>query len=629
MDKKYFIIDFDSTFIKSESLDDLAKICLERNHKKLEIVKKIGEITRLGMEGKIDFGESLRRRMDLLIVTKDDLKKLANILKNKVTISIKRNKGFFKKYCKQIYIISGGFKEYIWPIVKKYYLDEDHVFANSFIFDSKGRAIGYDQKNPLCKNGGKAKVVRSLNLKGKIHVIGDGYTDYELKEIGLAQSFTAFIENVKRESVLKRADKIAPNFDEFLFENKLPTSLSYPKNRIKVLLLENIDTEAVKRFEGEGFLVEHYQSTLPTNKLKEKLKDVSILGIRSRTILTKEVLNHADRLMTVGAFCIGTDQIDLKTASKKGIAVFNAPYSNSRSVVELIIGEIIMLMRNIFQKNNQLHQGTWEKSSVGSYEIRGKTLGIVGYGNIGSQLSVLAESLGMKVVFFDIVDKLALGNAKKCKNLEEVLRNSDVISIHVDGNPNNINLISEKEFRLMKPGAIFLNASRGKIVDIKALTTFLKLGKIKGAAIDVFPKEPKNKGEKFSNELQNMENVILTPHIGGSTEEAQKNIGFFLSEKIINYINNGDTSINVNFPNIKVDPVKKFHRLLHVHKNIPGILAKINGVIAKNKLNIENQYLKTHEDIGYVITDINKKYNHGVLKELRKIPDTIRFRVLY
>ena len=629
MQKKYFIIDFDSTFVNSEGLEELARIALKNNPKKNEIYEKIKSITNLGLEGKLSFGKSLSQRLKLFKGTKKDVQTVAHLFKRNITNSIKHNKHFFKTYRDSIYIVSGGFKEFIIPVMKAFQIPNTNIFANTFIFDRTGNIVGYDQKNPLAQDNGKYNAVRLLNLKGEIYIIGDGYTDYQIKQLGAAKYFIAFTENVMRKSVIKEADQIAPNFDEFLYANKLPASISYPKNRIKTLLLENINQEAVKTFEKEGYVVEYYEKTLPHDELMEKIKNISILGIQSSTKINEELLKKAGRLISLGAFCIGTNQINLSIASQKGIAIFNAPYSNTRSVVELMIGEIIVLMRNIIDKNNLLHKGIWNKSTVNSHEIRGKTLGIIGYGNIGSQLSVLAESLGMQVLFYDKADKLALGNAKKCLSLKEVFKNSDIISVHVDGNPENKNLISGKEFKIMKDGVIFLNASRGFVVDIQALSKYIKEGKIGGVAIDVFPDEPKNKGDQFISELQNLPNVILTPHIGGGTEEAQKNIGEFVSHKIIDYINTGNTMLSVNFPNVQLPALHNSHRLLHIHKNVPGILAQINNILAKNNINIEGQYLKTNEEIGYVITDINKRHNHSFLVELKNIRDTIHSRILY
>ncbi|HPW63926.1 MAG TPA: phosphoglycerate dehydrogenase, partial [Cyclobacteriaceae bacterium] len=464
---------------------------------------------------------------------------------------------------------------------------------------------------------------------GDVYVIGDGYTDYEIKHAGLANKFFAFTENVEREKVLSKADHVAPSLDEFLYLNKLNTAISYPKNRINVLLLENVHPYAVEAFKAEGFNVEVYPAGLDEDELCEKITNVSVLGIRSKTMVTAKVLASANRLMTIGAFCIGTNQIDLKEATKRGIAVFNAPYSNTRSVVELVIGEIIMLIRNITDKSAKMHNGIWDKSAKGSFEIRGKKLGIVGYGNIGSQLSVLAESLGMKVFYYDREERLALGNATKCKSMKELLEQSDIVSLHVDGRKENTNLFGKKEFDMMKKGVIFLNLSRGHVVDIAALKQNIQSGKVAGCAVDVFPHEPKSNDEEFVSELRGLPNTILTPHIGGSTLEAQENIAQFVSGKFLDYINTGGTSNSVNFPNLSLPILENAHRLIHIHSNVPGILAKINQILATNGINIVGQYLKTNESIGYVITDINKEYNKEVIKELRAIEHTIKFRVLY
>jgi D-3-phosphoglycerate dehydrogenase len=417
--------------------------------------------------------------------------------------------------------------------------------------------------------------------------------------------------------------------DEFLYLNKLPMSISYPKNRIKVLLLENIHHDANEIFKTEGYQVETMTKSLNEVELSKRIKDVSILGIRSKTHVSAEVLSNANRLISIGAFCIGTNQIDLNACLRKGVSVFNAPFSNTRSVVELALAESIILMRNIIGKSNSLHKGVWDKSAKGSYEIRGKKIGIVGYGKIGAQLSVLAEDLGMEVYYYDIVDKLALGNAKKCDTLSELLKKSDIITLHIDGSKSNTNFIGAKEFGQMKKGVIFLNLSRGHVVDIEALSKNIQSEKIRGVSIDVFPEEPEGNDDKFFSNLQNLPNVILTPHIGGSTEEAQKNIGNFVPSKIIDFINSGNTFYSVNFPEIQLPEFQNAHRLIHIHENVPGILAQINNVLADHNINIIGQYLKTNELVGYVITDISKKYNPEVINDLKKIPHTIKFRILY
>lgn len=624
-----FIIDFDSTFIKTEALEELLKVSVKDKKNSQKILIEFSQLTNKGMDGKMPFRKSLIDRIKILNANKSHIDKLVKKLIKNISSSVKRNKDFFKKYSENIYIISGGFKEIILPIVKNYFIKEENVFANTFNFDSKGNITGVDESNLLSHNNGKIKQLKKLNLKGNLYVIGDGYTDYELKKAGIAHKFFAFTENVERKIVLENADHVTPSFDEFLYLNKLPMSISYPKNRIKVLLLENIHPDAVKIFKDEGYKVESYTKSLKEEELKKIIRDVSILGIRSKTHVSREVLDNAGRLICIGAFCIGTNQIDLDAALMKGIAVFNAPFSNTRSVVELAIAEIIILMRKIFDKSNSLHKGTWDKSASGSFEIRGKKIGIIGYGKIGSQLSVLAENLGMEVYYYDIVDKLALGNAKKCHTLQELLKKSDIVTLHIDGSKMNTGFIDEKEFRQMKDGVVFLNLSRGHVVNIDALAKYVLNGKIKGASVDVFPYEPVGNDEVFESILQKLPNVILTPHIGGSTEEAQKNIGNFVPSKIIEFVNSGNTFYSVNFPEIQLPEFQNAHRLIHIHENVPGILANINKVLADHNINIIGQYLKTNELVGYVITDISKKYNPEVIHDLKKIKHTIKFRILY
>ena len=405
--------------------------------------------------------------------------------------------------------------------------------------------------------------------------------------------------------------------------------LSYPKEKINVLLLENVDEIAKKTFIEEGYKIEVNSSSLNEKELIEKIKNVSIIGIRSKTILNKKILSSAKRLLAIGAFCIGTNQIDLEFTKKKGIIVFNAPYSNTRSVVEIVIGQIIFLIRNIVDKNNQMQKGIWKKNSNNSFEIRNKVLGIVGYGNIGSQLSTIAESIGMKVIYYDKKEKLSLGNAKKYNSLNQLIKASNIISIHVDGKKENTDLINKNEFEIMKKGTILINYSRGNVVNINELKKNILLGKIHGAAIDVFPKEPKNNNQKFSSVLIGLPNTILTPHIGGSTKEAQKNIGAFVPNKVIDFINTGATSNSVNFPSLVLPELKNAHRFIHIHKNIPNVMLKINKILSEFEVNILGQYLKTNDKIGYVITDINKKYNKKVIKKLKDINGPIKLRVLY
>lgn len=626
---KYFVIDFDSTFTKVEAFDALADISLKDHPDRNKIKKQIEDITNQGMDGSLSVRESLKLRLELLSPNQRHLEQLVVALRGKVSESFKRNKSFFEENADHIYIISNGFHAFIDPIVTEYGVKKENIFANLFLFNDKGEVIGFDEENPLSSNNGKVEQLKRLNLPGDVYVIGDGYTDYEIKHSGLANKFFAFTENVERDSVLRNADHIAPSLDEFLYLNNLNSAISYPKNRINVLLLENVHPAAVKLMKEEGFSVEVYPAGLTEDELCEKIKNVSILGIRSKTQVTAKVLESANRLMAIGAFCIGTNQIDLQAAAKKGIAVFNAPYSNTRSVVELAIAEIIMLMRNLPDKFAKMHEGKWEKTATNSFEIRGKNLGIIGYGSIGSQLSVLAESLGMKVFYYDTDEKLALGNATKCKSLKEILTTSDVISLHVDGRSGNHHMIGEREFQLMKKGVILVNLSRGHVVDAKALRENILSGKVGGCGVDVFEEEPLSNNDEFISELRGLPNTILTPHIGGSTLEAQENIAHFVPGKLADYINTGSTSQSVNFPNLVLPTLQDAHRLIHIHYNVPGILAKINLALANHGINIAGQYLKTTEHIGYVITDINKDYDKDLIKEMRSIEHTIKFRVLY
>ncbi|MGV3639539.1 MAG: phosphoglycerate dehydrogenase [Adhaeribacter sp.] len=626
---KFFIIDFDSTFTQVEALDELGELSLQDDETKELILNEIKNITNSAMDGNSSFTEGLSRRLSLLAANKKHLPLLIARLQTKVSESIKRNPEFFQEYADNIFIVSSGFKEFITPIVTQYGIKEENIYANTFEFDEQGNITGFDKENVLSLDKGKIKLLEQLALQGDVYVLGDGYTDYEIKEAGLANKFYAFTENIARESVIAKAEHVAPSLDEFLYQNKLPMAISYPKNRISVLLLENIHPKAVELFKQEGYQVEIRSGAMTEEELCEAIRNVSILGLRSKTQVTKKVLANANKLISIGAFCIGTNQIDLNTALQAGIAVFNAPYSNTRSVVELAIGQIIMLSRNIFPKSEKMHQGNWDKSAAGSFEVRGKKLGIVGYGNIGSQLSVLAEAMGMEVYYYDVVEKLQLGNAKKCNSLRELLELADFVTLHVDGRASNKNFFGPAEFESMKDGVIFLNLSRGHIVDIPSLVRNIKSGKIKGAAVDVFPYEPVNNAEEFVNELRGLPNVILTPHIGGSTSEAQENIANFVPNRIMQYINTGNTYQSVNFPNIQLPELNNAHRLIHIHANVPGVLANINNVLASNQVNILGQYLKTNEQIGYVITDIDKVYDKEVIEELKRVAHTIKFRILY
>ncbi len=411
---------------------------------------------------------------------------------------------------------------------------------------------------------------------------------------------------------------------------KAGNTTSYPKEKIRILFLENISDTAVKNFRHHGYVrVDKISKALTEEQLIEEIKDVHILGIRSKTQVTKKILDAAKKLQAIGCFCIGVNQVDLKSATKNGVVVFNAPYSNTRSVAELVIGAAIMLIRRIPDKNNAAHKGIWMKEAKGSYELRGKTLGIIGYGNIGSQVSVLAEALGMKVIFYDVETKLPLGNAEDAKTLKELLSRADVVTLHVPETNQTKNLISKTHLKHFKKGAILLNYARGEVVDLDALRKEILEGHISGAAVDVYPWEPEKNGDHFQTPLQDLPNVILTPHIGGSTEEAQQNIGEDVSVKLFNYLEKGITFGSHTVPALALPPQEGSHRILHIHNNVPGVLSAINTQLSKHNINIVGQYLKTNEDIGYVVLDVDKKLSSQALHLLKDVKGTIKVRMLY
>ncbi|UNU72740.1 phosphoglycerate dehydrogenase [Moraxella nasovis] len=407
-------------------------------------------------------------------------------------------------------------------------------------------------------------------------------------------------------------------------------TLSLNKDKIRFLLLEGVHDNALKVLNEAGYTnIEYIKTALDEDELIEKIKDAHFVGIRSRTQLTAKVLESADKLIAIGCFCIGTNQVDLQTALRLGIPVFNAPYSNTRSVAELVLAETIMLMRGIPEKNAVVHRGGWNKSAKNSYEVRGKTMGIVGYGSIGSQLSVLAESLGMKVIYHDVMTKLPLGNAMQVGSLDELLAKADVVTLHVPDLPSTRGMMTKQEFNQMKNGAFFINAARGGCVVIEDLADALSSGKLLGAAIDVFPKEPKSADEEFSSPLRAFDNVILTPHVGGSTQEAQANIGLEVAEKFVKYSDQGDTTSAVNFPNVSIPFTEGTHRLLHIHRNVPGVLSQINASFADAGINIMAQSLMTRDDVGYLMMDVDDNDSAQAMKRLRAVPETLRVRVLF
>lgn len=405
---------------------------------------------------------------------------------------------------------------------------------------------------------------------------------------------------------------------------------SLDKGKIKILLLEGVHQSAIDTLHAQGYTnIESHTGSLPEEELLERIADAHFVGIRSRTQLTEKVFDAAEKLVAVGCFCIGTNQVDLRAATERGVAVFNAPYSNTRSVAELVLAEAIMLLRGIPEKNAVAHRGGWQKTAKNSYEIRGKKLGIIGYGSIGSQLSILAEGLGMEVYYYDVITKLQLGNSTQVGSLNELLGMCDIVSLHVPESASTKNMMGKAQFDAMKQGSILINAARGTVVDIDALCDALSSKKLLGAAIDVFPVEPRTNNDEFISPLREFDNVILTPHVGGSTMEAQMNIGYEVAEKLVRYSDNGSSITSVNFPEVALPEHTNAHRLLHVHRNVPGVLSKINNVFSENGINISGQFLQTNEKVGYVVIDVDADYSEVALQKLGEIEGTIRCRRLF
>jgi D-3-phosphoglycerate dehydrogenase / 2-oxoglutarate reductase len=622
------IFDFDSTLVDFETLEALAELSLADAPDAADRRARVAELTDRAMAGEIDFAGALAQRLELLPVTRDHVQALAARASSRLAPSVARNLETLRRHADRLVIVSGGFREVIAPVADLLGVPADRLLANDLTYDDAGRVAGV-QPNPILAPQGKAAAIRALNLTGPVVMIGDGWTDAEVKLAGAADRFIAFTEIVRRDRVVAAADMEAATLDEVLHAEGLAGRWSYPRSRIRILLLENVHPAAVQRFEAAGYTVETVKGALDEEDLIARLKGVHVLGVRSKTEVSARVLEAADRLMAVAAFCIGTNQIDLQAAADRGVAVFNAPHSNTRSVVELAVGLIVSLMRGVSDKSAAMHRGQWIKSAAGAREIRGKTLGLIGYGAIGSQLSVLAEALGMRVVFHDLTERLALGNARRLPSLEAVLAEADVVSLHVDGRASNTNLIGARELAAMKPGALLLNLSRGHVVDVGALAQAIGAGRIGGAALDVFPEEPRTNDDPFDSPLMGLRNVILTPHVGGSTEEAQEAIGEFAAERLLGYLNRGDTTFSVNLPNVQLSDVAEAHRLLHIHRNQPGVLAELNGALASAGLNVLGQHLKTDERTGYVIVDVDRDYDPKALDALKAIPGTLRFRTLY
>jgi D-3-phosphoglycerate dehydrogenase len=631
MSDKYFVIDFDSTFIQFEALDELAAIALQDKAGHEERLDKIRQYTNLAMEGKLSFPESLQKRIELLEADQSDINQLVKVLRRNISTSIQRNEAFFEEFSDRIYVISGGFKEYIAPIVGDYHIDPDHIFANTFTFNEEGRIDGFDHENFLAQENGKVRQLANLNIKGDIYVIGDGYTDFEIRESGLASGFYAFTENVERASLLEKADHVTPNFDEFLFKNELPRAISYPKNRLRAAIMSNLPNRVSEGFSEEGYALRFIPASSSKERLTSEIEQATILAIDPETTVTAEMLNRAQRLLAIGIYGTETGNVDMDAARQNGIVVFHAPHTSTRSVAEMAIGEMLTLLRQVPYINNSLHHGLVPKNRRTPQEIFGKTLGLIGYGSVGKQIGSLAEALGMEICFYDPQEVEGLGNAKPCRDLQELLTNADIISLHITDTEQNRNFIDEEAFEWMKEGAIFLNMSSEVAVDHGALAMHLKSGRLAGAGIDRFPEtdKPPHDYTVLQSHLRHLPNVILTPHISGYTTESKAKTASFVTDNIISFINSGSVDTGANFPDIQLPPFDHAHRLIHIHQDYPGTMAEIARIFAEHNINITGQYLKTMGGIGYMITDISHGYDEHVVDAIKNIPHTIRLRILY
>ena len=602
--EQYFVIDFDSTFTQVEAMEELAAISLKNDPDRELIIEKIKQLTDLAMEGKMPFPKSLKARIALLSAKKYHLQMLVNKLRKKVSVSFARNKAFFKEYQGRVFIVSGGFKEFIEPVVKPYFIDADCVFANTFVYDKKNNIIGADEDNFLAQEQGKVKLLKHLKLKGNVCVIGDGYTDYELFEAGVADSFFAFTENISRPSVISKAQNIASSLDEILYQENLPMAISFPKSKIKALLWgeQCFDTEVLLK--KEAYQIKKLPLKSDTETLLQEAQQAHIILFQPNADYKKLLQLRESKCLLMGVWGELDDKDFALSLAKRGIALFGSSYAHTRSVLELGLLKILHLFR------------------LQEEELPGKVIGIVGYGHSGSLLSVMASHLGMEVLYYDIDERPPLGNAKRMKFLPDLLKKSDLVFLAAGKRFNKEQLIGAKELKLMKHQALLVNMGYDYAIDLDAVKEALNSGKLGGFGIDCLLEETHKKTQKFPFTISTLNKRL-------ATHQTRNNIAEIVCERAIDFINTGSSQACDNFPRLNLPPLSGGHRFIHIHKNVPGVLAQINGVLAGKKINISGQYLKTNESIGYVITDVDKQYEKEVIGELKEIPATLKFRVLY
>ncbi|OYU97563.1 MAG: 3-phosphoglycerate dehydrogenase [Bacteroidetes bacterium B1(2017)] len=603
MKPTYYIFDFDSTFTQVEAMEELAEISLANDPEKDLILEKIRQLTDLAMDGSMPFNKSLRARIALLSAKKYHVNMLVNRLRKRVSASFSRNKQFFKESKGRVIIVSGGFKEFIVPVVKPYFIEPEQVYANTFVFDKNNNIIGADEKNLLAQENGKVKLLKQLKLQGNIVIIGDGFTDYQVYEAGLAHKFFAYTENVSRKKVLERSEWIAPSLDEILFTQKLPMSVSYPKTRLKACLWGEETFLAEKSLKEEGYRLEKLPLIIGKEELNKHLSQSHLMLFSSDANL-KLVQTKNSKLLCAGVWGEMSETSIAQKWAEQGIAVFGSNYAHTRSVSELALLMLLQLNRNLGE------------------ELHGKRLGIIGYGHSGSMLSVMCEHMGIDVSYYDVDEKPPIGNAKKVKHLPDLLRKSELLVLTAGKRFGGACLIGAKEIKQVQTGAILLSLSYDTSIDIPACLAAVDSGKLAGFGIDVLGKAKGIIWPKQGNVLCTFQNRL-------ATRQTQTNIAQMLSEKVIDFVNTGSTRGSLNFPSLNLPELQQSHRFIHIHKNKPGVLAQINGILAAHKINISGQYLKTNEQLGYVITDVGKEYSPKALEDLKAVAETIKFRVLY
>lgn len=599
----YYLFDFDSTFTQVEAMEELAEISLSDDPEKEILIEKIKQLTDLAMNGSMPFGKSLKARIALLSAKRYHVNKLVNRLRKRISPSFTRNKKFFKENQGRIFIISGGFKEFIVPIVKPYFIDSEHVYANTFVYDKKGNIIGADERNVLSEEKGKVKLLKQLKLTGKVVLIGDGYTDYEVYESGQADQFFAFTENVARDKVLERSELIAPSLDEILFTEGLPMSISYPKSRLKALLWGEETFLAEPKLRKEGYRTMRLPRKTSKEELQSALNDSHIL-IFSSGVNFSLVQNEQNKLLTAGVWGDLVDEAFGKRLAMGGVSVFGGEFSNIRSEVELSILKLLQLNR--------------EKGE----EIQGQKLGIIGYGYRGNTLSVVAEQLGMEVYYYDTFDRPAIGNARRMRQLGELLRKVNNVVITKADQFKGCCIIGVKELKQVQKETILINMGYDENIQEDVCIQALENGKLGGLGLDFLVKKRSSHVGKGIKIRQGFNERM-------GTRQAQENIANLLCERLIGFINTGNTQGSINFPELNLPALQNMHRFIHIHKNKPGVLAQINGILATHKINVCGQYLKTSGELGYVITDVSKEYESQAISDLKAISETIRFRVLY